>query len=477
MTKRSLLTLTLCAALPLAGPAAADAKTKKPSIHPTISSVSPKSVGIGNALTIKGRNYLAGRGRTTVIFKRSGRKAVFVKAGLSTRKKLTVVVPEKLRPQLIRSGAATLPTKFRVRILARRMGKKYTSLNASPTILPAKLESGPPPAPPDCDNDRIPNGDESDDDNDLLEDGLEQNSLKTDACKADTDGDGVEDGYEYASAIDLNQDSCPAAAYPTPCTPALPYPSKRPYPNPLDVADGGTDFDGDWLTLGEEYQAWKRHGDRNLGDLWYSDGRQASQDSSTSDACVGLTPPPPLMGKAEWTLDRRGPQGPDQAGDGCLDDGERDEDGDFLTNFEEAHASLSSAKWWEDAYGEAPYRVAYAGTNWLDSDSDGDAVLDGMDDQDHDDFWNVEETYRGREGVDRLGGATGWTTGLWVHAFNPCLPSVKSRTCPRYIPTTGAVWPPFYRGDENPWKPRWPLWGTAGWPSAMPPAHLIDRPQ
>ena len=36
----------------------------------------------------------------------------------------------------------------------------------------------------------------------------------------------------------------------------MPYPGKRPYPNPLDGTDANTDYDGDSLTLGEEYKLW-----------------------------------------------------------------------------------------------------------------------------------------------------------------------------------------------------------------------------
>src|SRR4051794_17038631 len=64
------------------------------------------------------------------------------------------------------------------------------------------------------------------------------------------DGDGVEDGFEYQSAIDLNNDD-----YQSPNT-SLPYPGKTPYPNPL-FKDADVDYDGDVLTLGEEYSLWK----------------------------------------------------------------------------------------------------------------------------------------------------------------------------------------------------------------------------
>ena len=35
--------------------------------------------------------------------------------------------------------------------------------------------------------------------------------------------------------------------------------------------------------------------------------------------------------------------------------------------------------------------VVWSGTSWLDGDTDGDGIYDGMDDQDHDDYWNTEE--------------------------------------------------------------------------------------
>ena len=43
----------------------------------------------------------------------------------------------------------------------------------------------------------------------------------------------MEDGYEYQSAVDLNDDE-----YQSP-NDVLPYPGKRPYPNPL-FTDAGT---------------------------------------------------------------------------------------------------------------------------------------------------------------------------------------------------------------------------------------------
>ena len=76
----------------------------------------------------------------------------------------------------------------------------------------------------DCDSDGVKNRVDADDDNDLLADTLELNLL-LDPCPA-TPMDGVEDGYEYQSATDLNNDDYQELT-------AHPVPGKTPYPNPL----------------------------------------------------------------------------------------------------------------------------------------------------------------------------------------------------------------------------------------------------
>ena len=45
---------------------------------PTVTSVRPLRVRIGQVLTVKGRNFVPGRGRTTVVFLRGGAPAIFV---------------------------------------------------------------------------------------------------------------------------------------------------------------------------------------------------------------------------------------------------------------------------------------------------------------------------------------------------------------------------------------------------------------
>jgi hypothetical protein len=509
MSVRLLLTTTVVAAGVLAPAATAGAAKKAPK-YPTVSKISPMRVEIGGTMTITGKNFVKGRAKNTVVFRRSGKKVVFAKADGLTTRKLRLKVPSKLRTSLGKTQGAFVATKFQVRVLARRFGKTYTALKKSPVIVPDSVEPAPAtpaeakkaaeaaaaaaaaataaattPAPPsDCDRDGTADSADADDDNDLLNDPVET-SIGTQTCVADTDGDGMTDGWEYQSALDLNQRSCPGIGdYPTPCAAVLPYPGKRPYPNPRDGADGGTDYDGDWLTSSMEHAAWSRKAatsapHRTLTNMWYSDGKQASQDTSSAAGCRGMVVPEPFNGDetlpefrqangTPYPADLSAPEyevysldnwGRD-AGNGCLNDAERDEDGDYLTNVDESAGPLSGSSWWNGVFTEPTYRVQFAPTDWLDGDSDGDGTVDGLDDQDHDDFLNVEELDRGTPSIAKNGADTMVRSGLWVDAFNPCLPAVYSRTCPRSIPLSGEVWRPFHREDEYTNIPRWPLYGA-----------------
>ena len=53
----------------------------------------------------------------------------------------------------------------------------------------------------------------------------------------------MDDGFEFRSARDINQDS-------------LPFPGKRPFNNPLDPTDANDDYDSDGLSSHEEFLAW-----------------------------------------------------------------------------------------------------------------------------------------------------------------------------------------------------------------------------
>ncbi|HEX8206178.1 MAG TPA: IPT/TIG domain-containing protein [Solirubrobacteraceae bacterium] len=397
---RLLLILPAALAALLAPVATADAATAR-TTYPSITKIDPLNLAIGDTMTVTGRNFLKGKNRNTVVFKRTNQRAIFAKAVSATRTKLKVVVPEKLRPFLNKQAEQQVPTKFRVRILAKRFGRRYTKASSSPTIAPVgrvttdgapAADAPPPPAGPvDCENDGILDDVDTDDDNDHMTDAFEA-SIGTDRCKWDTDGDTLSDFWEYESALDLNLR-------------ALPYPGKRPYPNALDP-DLNTDYDGDGMQAWQEHVMWVRYG--NMGTyLNYSDGAQVSEPSS------GLT------------------------------DDRRDVDADGLPNWWEANGPMRR-DWWKTIYeSEELYPVVYADPDFLDPDSDGDGRLDGPDDLDHDGYSNQDELDRGWSKLPDKYDATAEAQFRWVQPHNPCLPDPESITCSLHPPKLDQAWPPF----------------------------------
>jgi hypothetical protein len=197
----------------------------------------------------------------------------------------------------------------------------------------------------------------------------------------------MSDAFEYQSAIDLNSGAG-----------SLPYPGKRPYPNPL-FSDPATDYDGDGLSAAQEYLLWRYVGPNSLP-LAYSAGLKRTA--------------------------------------GPTDDDFRDADADGLGNWDEFNGRMVP-KWWDKMYGETPYDQPYSGPNPLDPDSDGDGVRDGADDQDFDGWSNVDE-------IDRVAG------GPWLHPYNPCLPDYTSPTCSNHPPFDNP-YPPFPLPDPPPAPP------------------------
>lgn len=368
-----LLPFLACLAL-LAIPSGATAAT-----FPTVREVSPAKLGVGGTLTLLGRNFRAGTRKNTVVFKRDGARPIFVRAGRATSRKLVVTVPKSMLSSLKRRGDRPIATRFRVRVLAQRFGKRYTEPKSSPILSPVISD------PDDLDGDR-------------LKDATER-KVGTDPVKADSDADGIEDGFEYYSAKDLNGAS-------------LPFPGKRPYPNPLDAADADIDHDGDGLTLANEFRAWRFTG--RPFPLSYSDGNAFTRGR-------------PL-------------------------DSDKDVDGDGASNYMEVAGPLSGPEWWagfvadnkcSTDYVESRYPgPLYTGLSFVDPDTDGDGVPDGADDIDHDGLTNAEEGQVRRPDWCQVY----VSTGKGAHPgepnpdryarhdpFNPCKP-VYSQACHQFVP-------------------------------------------
>ena len=389
------LLLLACALLALL-PAGANAASKA-SPYPVVTTVSPIKLGIGDVMTITGKNFRKGKNKNTVVFKRDGGRAVFVKAPDASTSKIGVTVPAKLLPFLLKKQGKRTFTRFRIRVLSNKFAKKFTTAKKSPMIGPDAIGGG---TKDDCDGDKVKNAVDKDDDNDLIADTLEA-TLGTDPCKRDSDGDGESDGWEYYSALDRNGSAKPA-------------PFAKPYPNPLDGKDADIDHDGDGLTDVQEYTAWASYGANKLP-LSYSGGNPAS---------AGRNAPP--AGMAYMDRDHNG----------FLSDFERDADGDGIPNMDEGgskdggritksqaaddpnyydfglftltYLKLAGAEskqdeplcaginqvpfYCLDSADENPITVEKVDTlDWLSADSDGDGIRDDQDDADHDDVPNITE--------------------------------------------------------------------------------------
>lgn len=455
MGRRSIAPLLALAALASVVPVA-EARRASKSEKPTITRVTPMRVSPGETIVIRGKRFKSRKRSNTVIFQASNRQSAFAKPRRASRRRLVVRVPAATARLL-----DSKPARFRLRVLAGKFSS-FTPKRLSPVVVPfgaPQIPAAPgapgapdgPAAPGDPGTPSNPEPPKStcvagDFDGDLLT-GSRELEIGTDPCLADTDGDGIEDGYEQQSAIDLNH-------YPS--TEPLPYPGKRPYPNALDPSDANTDYDGDGLTLREEFLLWRRFssdGVRRSGDpaslsnLLYSDGLQRSQ---------GVFAAPMDGSLLDWALD--------DDEDGQLHDGERDGDGDGLSNWDEASGRMTEGWWVAQHDGkDEPKESKYPEINFLDNDDlpdrdaladpdiDGDGILDGADDADHDGLSNQFELRRPDDwqaqafAVDPDTGVVTPGPNPWAYTqpFNPCKP-FDSERCHRYTP------PGYYDGDGAP---------------------------
>jgi hypothetical protein len=416
-------------AAPVAKHAAAKKKSTKAksskSTYPVVTKIAPRKIQIGQKLTITGTNFRAGKNKSSVAFYKSGKPVIFAKAESATTKKIVITVPTKVGALLVLKDGVPQATMLRIRVVGAKMGRSWTQNSRSPIVSPIP---GAPTAAmtPDqaaaqaaaqayktCQETAQANP-AGDQDGDSIANGSEIN-YRLDPCNADTDGDGMNDGWEFQSARDLNGAN-------------LPYPGSRKYPNPLDPSDGNNDFDGDGLYTWQEFKLWAASGS-HFPVTQYSDGTQNSGG------------PQPVTTTAQRYLDT------DR--DGNLTDDERDFDGDGISNMNEFNIT-GTQEWWNGidwgyqphgaatSYKENPYtRRTFNNLDATSPDSDGDGVPDGADDQDNDGWSNFVEMQ-----------LTRWQSGYRVHPFNPCLPDPHSYTCSRYVFLGEAPWPPFDIVDQ-----------------------------
>ena len=393
------LLLFACALLAVLPAGANAASSKKGVGYPVIKKVSPLKLNIGATLTITGKNFRSGKGKNTVVFKRNGKPAVFAKSTSSTTTKIAVVVPAKLTSFLSKKNGAAVGTRFQLRVLAKRFSKSFTSNKLSPVISPKKAGGtggAPTPTPYQVCQAGLKANPGADSDADGLVNATET-AIGTDPCNVDSDGDGMVDGYEYDSALDLNGR-------------ALPYPGKRPWPNPLDPSDGNSDFDGDGLSLLQEYKLWKFVGG-TFPVTSYSDGTQNSGGTMRTVR----TGPSTSMATATSPTTSAMPTTTAFRTSSSTSSVERRTGGRRSTTARSPTAPASS-----------PASIRHV---W---DSDGDGVADGADDQDDDGYSNYTEMEHARDQPH----------SLRVEPYNPCLPDPYSPTCSRYVPK-GNEWPPF----------------------------------
>jgi IPT/TIG domain-containing protein len=418
------LLLTACALLAVV-PATAGAATA-----PKVTSVAPLKLKIGERLTIRGKGFLPGKNRNTVVFKAAGERAVFAKAQTATTTKLVVKVPAKLAPFLkVTAGQATA-TRFQLRVLARKLSPSYTPTDQSPVISPVAATATSPTAttpaaaaaaaaaaapaqsgPVLSEYERCQAAATANPAGDQDADGLPtstETAHHLDPCVADSDSDGMVDGYEYEVAQQLNDNGS-----------SLKYPGTGPWPRPWAATDGSEDFDGDGLTISQEYRLWWFKG-HHFPVTEYSDGKQASGGRQPVDA------------DHPATLDLDNNQ--------ALTDDERDADGDGLSNVVELKIR-GIQSWWKAELDENPYTLRpFDELDPTAKDSDGDEKPDGADDQDVDGFSNLDEMQKVRGTID-----DDHTTPYIVDPYNPCMPNPHSDTCSRYTPVGAGsdTWRPF----------------------------------
>ena len=295
------------------------------------------------------------RPRTRSIFRGPDGRTAFAKPRRASRTKLVVTVPRAVarlvrqarrRPkpdplQAARAGGQVQQVHLAPALAGDRLGR----LGPRPGAAAAAVAAAAAPAAPATDYD-----------GDLLSNALEA-QLKPDPCIADTDGDGVEDGYEYQSAIDLNH-----------------YPRTRRCPT---RASGPTRTRSTRPTARRRHRLRRRRPDAARGVPALARAtrptasgaararRARSSACSTATACRRpIDSPPPPRPPACSTTGRS-----TSTTTACSRDDERDADGDGLGNWDEERGRMTEGWWPAQHDGEnEPKESEYPDIDFLDNE-------------------------------------------------------------------------------------------------------------
>ena len=359
----------------------------------------------------------AGATRTPCVFKRDGAPAVFVKADVGTAKLLKVKLPAKL-------ASALLERQRRRRRRPASACASSPSASASPSRSAGRSPRDRPELPPAAAEDRRQssptptatatatssnNRDDADDDNDLLADALEMS-----ARHRPLQGRHRRRRRRGRLRVPLRPATSTTTSTRRP-TSYLPYPGKRPYPNAARRRTPDVDYDGDTLTLAEEYGLWKSRSAPRRPARPRTRSTTPTASSTRSTPVTARRPPPPgarrrrlrqagrlpRLGRPQrlphgrapapgdnWfdartrvrhprlRPQRHGRDTPngganrpeityyDRDRDGRLSDDERDEDADGLTNCRRDPRPRARRSYWKALLRkETPYYLAYAGTS------------------------------------------------------------------------------------------------------------------
>src|SRR4051794_31433526 len=103
---------------------------------PVIKSISPMKLNVGEKLTIRGKYFLSGKGKTRIFFVRGRGGAAYAKSDSGSTTKLVVTLPAQL-DKVLKGKAA----RVQIRVLAKKFGK-LTAAGKSPLVSPSDSTGG-----------------------------------------------------------------------------------------------------------------------------------------------------------------------------------------------------------------------------------------------------------------------------------------------------------------------------------------------